>query len=93
MTTPIGGAGAGEVAGAVLSMLGLTFDDVLLIPQYSEILPGDASVARFSYGANTARVARIEGEVGRQRLEPRGFLVVGIGLGHPAGLPQGEREV
>jgi IMP dehydrogenase len=26
-------------------LVGLTFDDVLLIPQYSEILPGDASVA------------------------------------------------
>jgi IMP dehydrogenase len=30
-------------------LVGLTFDDVLLIPQYSEILPGDASMAsRFS---------------------------------------------
>jgi len=51
MTTQTGGAATGEVAGAVLSqpLLGLTFDDVLLIPQYSEILPGDASVAsRFS---------------------------------------------
>ena len=51
MTTQIGRSGAGDVAGAVLSqpLLGLTFDDVLLIPQYSEILPGDASVAsRFS---------------------------------------------
>jgi IMP dehydrogenase len=51
MTIQIGQAGAGDVAGAVLSqpLLGLTFDDVLLIPQYSEILPGDASVAsRFS---------------------------------------------
>lgn len=45
-TTQIGRAGTDEVAGAVLSqpLLGLTFDDVLLIPQYSEILPGDASV-------------------------------------------------
>jgi IMP dehydrogenase len=50
-TTQIGRAGEDEVAGAVLGspLLGLTFDDVLLIPQYSEILPGDASVAsRFS---------------------------------------------
>ena len=51
MTIKIGKAGTGEVAGEFLSqpLLGLTFDDVLLIPQYSEILPGDASVAtRFS---------------------------------------------
>ena len=51
MTTQIGKAGTGEVAGTFLNqpLLGLTFDDVLLIPQYSEILPGDASVAtRFS---------------------------------------------
>jgi IMP dehydrogenase len=50
-TTQIGRAGKDEVAGAVLGspLLGLTFDDVLLIPQYSDILPGDASVAsRFS---------------------------------------------
>jgi IMP dehydrogenase len=50
MTTQAGN-GAAQVAAAVLSqpLLGLTFDDVLLIPQYSEILPGDASVAsRFS---------------------------------------------
>jgi len=49
MTTQTGRAGTGaaaEVAGAMLSqpLPGLTFDDVLLIPQYSEILPGDASV-------------------------------------------------
>jgi IMP dehydrogenase len=51
MATQIGRAGEDEVAGAVLGspLLGLTFDDVLLIPQYSDILPGDASVAgRFS---------------------------------------------
>jgi IMP dehydrogenase len=51
VTTQIGKAGTGEVAGTFLNqpLLGLTFDDVLLIPQYSEILPGDASVAtRFS---------------------------------------------
>ena len=50
-TTQIGRAAEGGVASAVLSqpLMGLTFDDVLLIPQYSEILPGDASVAsRFS---------------------------------------------
>jgi IMP dehydrogenase len=42
---------AERVSGAALNqpLLGLTFDDVLLIPQYSEILPGDTSVAsRFS---------------------------------------------
>ena len=50
-TVQIGRAGEDKVEGAVLDqpLLGLTFDDVLLIPQYSEILPGDASVAsRFS---------------------------------------------
>jgi IMP dehydrogenase len=51
MATTTGRARPGEAAGPELRqpLLGLTFDDVLLIPQYSEILPGDASVAsRFS---------------------------------------------
>jgi IMP dehydrogenase len=50
-TAQIGRAGEHKVESAVVGqpLLGLTFDDVLLIPQYSEILPGDANVAsRFS---------------------------------------------
>ncbi len=51
MTTQNGIAGAHVGSDPALKLppfetiFGLTFDDVLLIPQYSEILPGDASVA------------------------------------------------
>ncbi len=50
-TTQTGRAGADEGPGAgfVEPMIGLTFDDVLLVPQYSEILPGETDVrSRFS---------------------------------------------
>jgi hypothetical protein len=64
MTTLMGRAGTGAAsgdteAGLGLLLVGLTFDDVLLIPQYSEILPGDASVAtRFSRNITLNRSRR-----------------------------------
>jgi len=52
--TQTGKAGADEVSGAVLSqpLLGLTFDDVMLIPRYSEILPETRASRAASHGAS-----------------------------------------
>ena len=97
MTTSIGRAGTGEVSGAVLGqpLLGLTFDDVLLIPQYSEILPGDASVAsRFSrhITLNTPVVSAAMDTVTEDRMAIAIALEGGIGVIHRNQAPERHAE-
>jgi IMP dehydrogenase len=91
------GTGAGGVAGAVLSqpLVGLTFDDVLLIPQYSEILPGDASVAtRFSrhIALNTPVVSAAMDTVTEDRMAIAIALEGGIGVVHRNQAPERQAE-
>ena len=86
-----------DVSGAVLSqpLLGLTFDDVLLIPQYSEILPGDASVAsRFSrhIGLNTPIVSAAMDTVTEDRMAIAIALEGGIGVIHRNQAPERQAE-
>jgi IMP dehydrogenase len=100
MATLMGRADAGatgEVSGAVLGqpLLGLTFDDVLLIPQYSEILPGDASVAsRFSrhIALNTPIVSAAMDTVTEDRMAIAIALEGGIGVIHRNQAPERQAE-
>ena len=93
MTIQIGKAGTGEVAGAFLNqpLLGLTFDDVLLIPQYSEILPGDASVTtRFSrhIALNTPVVSAAMDTVTEDGMAIAMAIEGGIGVVHRNQTPE-----
>ena len=100
MTTQTGRAGTGaaaEVAGAMLSqpLPGLTFDDVLLIPQYSEILPGDASVkSRYSLHItlNTPVVSAAMDTVTEDRMAIAIALEGGIGVVHRNQAPERQAE-
>jgi IMP dehydrogenase len=97
VTTPDETAGAGEVAGAFLNqpLLGLTFDDVLLIPQYSEILPGDASVAsRFSrhIALNTPVVSAAMDTVTEDGMAIAMAVEGGIGVVHRNQTPENQAE-
>jgi len=89
--------GAAQVAAAVLGqpLLGLTFDDVLLIPQYSEILPGDASVAsRFSrhIALNTPIVSAAMDTVTEDGMAIAIALEGGIGVIHRNQAPERQAE-
>jgi IMP dehydrogenase len=95
--TQTGRAGADEVSGAVLSqpLLGFTFDDVLLIPRYSEILPGDASVkSRFSrhISLNTPVVSAAMDTVTEDRMAIAMALEGGIGVIHRNQAPERQAE-
>jgi IMP dehydrogenase len=97
VTTQIGKAGTGEVAGEFLSqpLLGLTFDDVLLIPQYSEILPGDASVTtRFSrhIALNTPVVSAAMDTVTEDGMAIAMAIEGGIGVVHRNQTPEDQAE-
>jgi IMP dehydrogenase len=89
------GAGGTPGSGLGQPMLGLTFDDVLLVPQYSEILPGDASVASlFSrhIGLNTPLVSAAMDTVTEDRMAIAIALEGGIGVVHRNQAPERQAE-
>jgi IMP dehydrogenase len=96
-TMQIGRAGPDEAGAAILNqpMLGLTFDDVLLIPQYSEILPGDASLSsRFSrhVALNTPVVSAAMDTVTEDRMAIAMAIEGGIGVIHRNQAPERQAE-
>jgi len=96
-TTQTGRAEADEVAGAGLvePMVGFTFDDVLLVPQYSEILPGETDVrSRFSrnIGLNTPIVSAAMDTVTEDGLAIAIALEGGVGVIHRNQAPERQAE-
>jgi IMP dehydrogenase len=89
--------GTGDAAGGSLiqPIMGLTFDDVLLIPQYSEILPGDTSVvSRFSrnIALNTPVVSAAMDTVTEDRMAIAMAIEGGIGVVHRNQAPERQAE-
>jgi len=75
--------------------LGLTFDDVLLVPQYSEILPADTSLrSRFSrhIGLNTPIVSAAMDTVTEERMAIAMAVEGGIGVVHRNQAPERQAE-